>query len=96
MKCRGEEEFKLSHVSIRGVPRCTSQLKTGIVFVSQHMIEAATLNEYDGLPLAAIQAKLTDSELGRQAHAFVITDTENYQIELEFMALGAADWWQGK
>jgi len=51
---------------------------------------------YNGLSYEEIQLKLKKSDLGKQAHAFVITDTEEYKIELEFMELGAADWYEGK
>lgn len=75
MKCKDGASFKLSHFSIREAPMCTSTLKTGIVFVTEHKVEADALDGYNGLGLEAIQAKLQESDLGRQAHAFVIPAT---------------------
>jgi len=34
LKMKDESEFRLSHLSFRAAPRCTSQLKTGIFFVT--------------------------------------------------------------
>lgn len=92
MKCKDDAFFKISHISIREAPNCTSKLKTGIVFVTAEKIESETLDVYNGLEFEEIQAKLKESDVGKQAQAFIITDTKDYQIELEFMALGATDW----
>jgi len=93
LKCKNEQTFKLSHLSLREAPRCTSNAKTVIFFVTDLEIPTGELRIFDDMEKDQVQAKLKQLHFGAQAHQIVIEDGET---EVEVMAQGATDWYTGK
>jgi len=93
LKCKDEQNFKLSHLSFRKAPNCTSNAKTVIFFVTDTEIPVEELKIFDDMEKDQVQAKLKQLHIGAQAHQIVIEDGET---EFEVMAHGANDWYIGK
>ena len=57
---QSQSPFRLSHIAIKEASRCTSQLRTGIFFVTDEPITPEQLEEFDG-PLATLREQLKAS-----------------------------------
>jgi hypothetical protein len=71
-------EFSLSHLSFRAAPRCTSQLKTGIFFVTDTQLTENQLEVFDNVPLSKLAPILRKQKFGDQAQVFTIENEEGH------------------
>lgn len=83
---KDEKTFRVYSLKIDAAPSCTSNLKTGILFVTEKKILTEDLDIFDNLSEEAIRKKLQDSEIktkfGCQAQVFV-TPTGSIQIHVD-------------
>ena len=85
----------LSNLSFRAAPRCTSQLKTGICFVTDDRLTAGDLEEFDSMPASELAENLSGPACKfRQARLFTIEDEEG-ELEIDLFR-DVGHWWKGK
>ena len=95
LKHKDGAEFVLSNLSFRAAPNCTSQLKTGICFVTDDKLDESDLALFDSVPAAEVAATLAGlADKFKQAHVFTIQDEEG-ELELDIFNLHNT-WWRGK
>jgi len=87
---KDESEFRMSHLSFRAAMNCTSQLKTGIFFVTDTQLSEEQLAIFDDVAVTDLASKVKEQAFGTQAQVFTIVD-EDSQLEVEVM--DAADKW---
>jgi len=95
LKMKDDSVFRLSHLSIRAAMMCTSQLKTGIFFVTDTPLSESQLAVFDEVPTTDLASKVKEQSFGAQAQLFTVVE-ENGQLEVEVMETGSDSYYTGK
>lgn len=94
LRLKDASEFQLSHLALKAAMRCTSQLKTGIFFVTDAKLSAEELAVFDEAAVADLPALVAQQDFGRQACVFTVAD-EDGQVEVEVMET-SPQWFRGR